>query len=587
MLTLSGGTATRANFASSIAGSPVAMATGPDGNLYFLSRTTSAVYKITYTGSTGPVITNQPQSLSVAQGNPASFSVTSTGTQPFSYQWRKNLVNIPGANSSTYTIPSVVINDGANYSVIVSNTVGSATSNNALLTVTAPNQSPTATITSPLSGTTYIAGSTITYSGTGNDPENGILPASSFSWFVNFHHDTHIHPGPALTSGTSNGSFVVPNTGETSANVFYRLYLVVTDLQGAKDTDYIDIKPKTSTITLNTSPQGLQVTLDGQPFTAPIVVTSVAGMLRTLGAPSPQGSYTFNNWSQGGSATQTITTQLTNTTYTATYTVTPAVTTLTPIADAYVNSGKASTNYGASTSLYLQKSSSSSRNNEVYLKFDISSISNTSSSVKLRLYGGINTTLTPSCPVEVHQVTNTTWLENTINWSNRPSAQSTILGTTTIAGTTLKYYEWNLTSHILSLKNAGINTLSIKLNNSIATSSQIIFNSKESAANRPQLVVTTPAPAPFTLPVIQTTERAKTELNIVLYPNPVKDELIIHNYSSSGELKLFDLGGRLIKVQAINGFATDHMEVRGLMQGMYLVYFQNKAGTITKKIIIE
>src|SRR4030095_8478596 len=106
MLTLNGGTATRANFASSIAGFPVCMLTGPDGNLYFLSRTNSAVYKVTFTGSTAPVITNQPQSITVSKGNPATFSVTATGTQPLTYQWRKNGANINGATNSTYTIAS-------------------------------------------------------------------------------------------------------------------------------------------------------------------------------------------------------------------------------------------------------------------------------------------------------------------------------------------------------------------------------------------------------------------------------------------------------------------------------------------------
>src|SRR5688572_11661979 len=180
MLTLSGGTATRANFASSIAGSPVGMATGPDGNLYFLSRANGAVYKITFTGSTAPVITNQPQSISVSEGSQASFSVTATGTQPISYQWRKNGVNISGATSATYTISSVVPADAGNYSVVVSNSAGSVTSSNAALSVTPANQSPTATIATPIAGTTYAGGDVINYSGSGSDPEDGALPASAF-----------------------------------------------------------------------------------------------------------------------------------------------------------------------------------------------------------------------------------------------------------------------------------------------------------------------------------------------------------------------------------------------------------------------
>ena len=326
MLTLSGSTATSAGFATNIAGSAVSIKTGTDGNLYFLSRNNSAIYKISYTGSAAPVITNQPQSITVAQGNNATFSVTATGSAPLTYQWRKNGTNISGATSSTYTMTSVTSTNAGTYSVVVTNASGSVTSSNATLTVTAPNQLPVATITTPASGATYAGGDVINFTGTGTDPENGTLAASAFTWYVVFHHDTHTHPGPTAPSGVKTGSFSIPNSGETAATVWYRLYLVVTDAQGAKDTAYTDILPRTSTITLNTNPQGRTVTLDGQPFTAPLTVTSVEGILRAIGTPSPQTSgsstYNFSSWSQGGAQTQTFATPVNNVSYTANFTTT-------------------------------------------------------------------------------------------------------------------------------------------------------------------------------------------------------------------------------------------------------------------------
>jgi glucose/arabinose dehydrogenase len=324
-LTITGTTVTRSNFATNIAGSPVGIITGPDGNLYFLSRSNSSLNRISYTSSTAPVITAQPQSVTVAQGNPASFSVSATGSAPLSYQWRKNGVNISGAVSSTYSISSTATGDAGTYSVVVTNAVGSSTSNNATLTVTSANTPPVATIVTPASGAMYSAGTTVSYSGTGFDTQNGTLGASAFQWYVMFHHDTHNHPGPTAPDGVTSGSFSIPNTGETAANVFYRLYLVVTDLQGARDTAFTDILPNTSTITINTSPQGMPVTLDGQPFNAPITVTSVEGMLRTIGATSPVTinnalTYNFTSWTQGGTQSQTITTPVSNVSYTANYT---------------------------------------------------------------------------------------------------------------------------------------------------------------------------------------------------------------------------------------------------------------------------
>jgi len=585
MLTLSGSTATRTNFASSIAGSPVGMTTGPDGNLYFLSRANSAVYKITFTGSTAPVITTHPQSISVAEGNSASFTVTASGSQPLSYQWRKNTVNISGATSSTYTIPVVSTGDAGNYSVVVTNSAGSATSNNAVLTVTPANQLPIATINTPGGGATFAGGDVINFSGTGTDPEQGNLTASAFEWYVMFHHDAHTHPGPTAPDGVTSGSFSIPNSGETAANVFYRLYLVVTDAQGARDTSFTDILPRTSTITLNTNPQGLQITLDGQPFTAPLTVTSVEGMLRTIGAPSPQGSYIFSNWSQGGTATQTFATPVNDVTYTANFNA-GTIITLNPIADAYVNGGKnANANFGSSTSLIDQTNSSPNKSFETFLKFDISTINSNPSSAILRVNGRLNNTQTPSIAVEAHNVTNTSWLENTITWSNKPVAQPAILATVNVNSTANQYYEWDLTSLIASLRSASINSVTIKLINTSSTNNQVIFNSKEAASNRPQLVVSDAGAARTTF--ITKNETSAIENDVNVYPNPVRNVLNVVTNAGAATLKLYDASGRLVKQQQMNGKIVQQITVGYLKNGLYLLKIENATGVTTKKVIIQ
>lgn len=322
-LTISGSTATRSSFATGVAGSPVGIIAGSDGNLYFLSRSSNSLYRVEFSSGAAPVITSQPQSIIVSQGNAATFNVSASGSG-LNYQWRKNTTDINGANASTYTISNVSSGDAGNYSVVVSNAFGSTTSNNAILTVTSTNNPPVAVINTPASGATYTAGTTINFSGTATDNEDGTLGASSFVWFVDFHHDTHTHPGPSAPDGVLNGSFSIPNTGETSANVFYRLYLVVTDSHGAKDTTYTDINPNITTITINSNPPGIQLTLDGQPFNAPLTFVGVEGILRTIGGPSQVtlnngATYNFVNWSQGGSLVQTFSTPVNNVTYTATY----------------------------------------------------------------------------------------------------------------------------------------------------------------------------------------------------------------------------------------------------------------------------
>ncbi len=71
-----------------------------------------------------PAITEQPQDVVVAPGNPFTLRVTCGGTPPFEYQWRLNGVNIEGATNATYSIPSAQPTDSGNYSVAVANGVG-------------------------------------------------------------------------------------------------------------------------------------------------------------------------------------------------------------------------------------------------------------------------------------------------------------------------------------------------------------------------------------------------------------------------------------------------------------------------------
>jgi glucose/arabinose dehydrogenase len=309
-LDLSGTVATRSPFATAAGGSNLALTVGNDGNLYYLSRGSSALYKVIYNKTTVPFITNHPESVTVAEGGAATFNVSALGTTPFTYQWQKGGVNIPGETNPVLTLNGVAQEDGADYRVIVSNSAGNTTSNVATLTVIA-NTLPVAEILHPGPGTMYAAGTSIDFSGAGSDSEDGVLPATAFRWQINFHHDTHKHDEPPL-EGVKSGAFLVPDEGETSHNVWYRIILTVTDSKGGTAKDSVDILPRKSIITLTTNPPGLEVTVDGQPFSAPVSLTSVEGILRTFGTHSPQikddGEYGFESWSNGGEITQSLAT---------------------------------------------------------------------------------------------------------------------------------------------------------------------------------------------------------------------------------------------------------------------------------------
>jgi hypothetical protein len=86
-------------------------------------------------GPVSPVIVQQPVGQTVTVGDTATLSVQATGAAPFSYQWRFNNDNLPGATNSTLQLSNVQLEQDGDYSVVVSNPFDSVTSSNAVLTV--------------------------------------------------------------------------------------------------------------------------------------------------------------------------------------------------------------------------------------------------------------------------------------------------------------------------------------------------------------------------------------------------------------------------------------------------------------------
>lgn len=194
-------------------------------------------------------------------------------------------------------------------------------------------QAPLASITSPAVGATFKAGDTISFAGTGTDPEDGALAGARLTWWVRLHHDTHDHP-LLLESVGASGSVTIPVRGETSDNIFYRIHLRATNSAGLTHEVTRDVLAQKVQITLSTDPPGLALALDGQPVTAPFVVTGVVGIERDLGAAAQNFNgrrHVFASWNDGGAATHSVATPSSNTTYTATFTDTGPVANNAPV----------------------------------------------------------------------------------------------------------------------------------------------------------------------------------------------------------------------------------------------------------------
>ncbi|PYU85765.1 MAG: hypothetical protein DMG50_00140, partial [Acidobacteria bacterium] len=177
---------------------------------------TSSVAMLTVSAaSVAPSITTQPASQTVTAGQTAMFSMTATGTAPLTYQWKKNSVAIAGATSSGYTTPATTSSDnGAQFTVVVSNVAGSSTSSAATLTVSAAAVAPS--ITMQPANQTVTAGQTAMFSvaATGTAP-------LAYQWNKN----------NVAIGGANSSSYATPAT--TSSDNGARFTVVVSNVAGS------------------------------------------------------------------------------------------------------------------------------------------------------------------------------------------------------------------------------------------------------------------------------------------------------------------------------------------------------------------
>ena len=149
---------------------------------------------------TSPVILTQPQAVTATNINPTNvtFTVAAAGGNPLKYQWRFNGVNIVGATNVSYTLSNAQFTNGGNYSVVITNYLGSTNSANALLTMKSP---PKITV-QPL-GQTVVVSNAATFSVTANG-----TAALAYQWKFN---GTNI--SGATTSTYTKSNIALTNAG--------------------------------------------------------------------------------------------------------------------------------------------------------------------------------------------------------------------------------------------------------------------------------------------------------------------------------------------------------------------------------------
>lgn len=173
-----------------------------------------------------PTVQTQPKNEFAFIGQPASFSVSVSGTPPFSWQWQQNGTNlsdngnISGSASSNLTISSVSLGNAGDYSVAVTNAFGGTVSSNAalgVLVLNPANQFVFAGGTAAFSVLLYNGGSGATTAGfayqwrRGNQLANDIITTVAGTNVSGYSGDG----GPAITAKLSfPGGVAVDNLGD-------------------------------------------------------------------------------------------------------------------------------------------------------------------------------------------------------------------------------------------------------------------------------------------------------------------------------------------------------------------------------------
>lgn len=426
-----------------------------------------------------------PTDLSATAGNAqvslswtASASATSYNLQRGTASGVYNTtIAVPDSGTGTLTYNDVNLNNGTTYYYVVSavNSAGSsAVSNEASASPQGPPPAPIGLTATATSGQVALSWATVSQ-------------ASSYKIYR-----ATTSGGQTLPLASSATNSYTDTTVTNGTRYYYKVSAVNDSGEGA-------LSAEVSAIPFIGTAATPVITPNGGTFFGKVTVTITnstpgAAVYYTTNGTTPTTSSALYTGAITLTSSATVKAKAVASGYedsavaSATFTIQNSVS-LNPTADAHVRGGNQATlNFGTATSLEIKTSATTKENRDAYLKFDLNSLGTVGnlSTVKLRFYGHLSAsgTLTTT----LYGVSNTTWTETGINWNNKP-ALGNALGTNTVAGTTYAWYEVDVTSYVQQELAAGRRVISLAYHNSANTNPNIQANSRESATNKPTLVI--------------------------------------------------------------------------------------------------
>ena len=225
-----------------------------------------------------------------------------------------------GTPHSTDPSPVHTYTQDGVYTARLTVTDGSGLSDGDTTAISAASSGPTVNITSPTDESLYRDGDTVQLQGTATDAEDPTLPDSAYRWTVRLHHNEHVH----LLDDTLTGKSASFNAlQDHDADSFYEVKLTVTDSEGHRGSQTIELRPETVPLTLQSSPQGAPLSYSGIAATAPVVKAAAINYHTTIsaGASFVSGGrqWVFDHWSDGGARSHNVTIPAAASTLTAQY----------------------------------------------------------------------------------------------------------------------------------------------------------------------------------------------------------------------------------------------------------------------------
>lgn len=318
---------------TAVADGPVAIETGPDGDVYYIAINVGELRHLKFYGGNRPPIAVASSDKTAGL---APLSVNFTGSnssdpdgQAITFDWDFG----DATPHSTLADPAHQYQSNGTYIATLTVTDSGAMTSAATVTIKVGNQPPTAVISAPLAGSHFDVGATqtILFAGSGTDPEDLTIPEAGRAWSIVLNHCTDAtltacHQHPHFTTTGAGGSFGADDHGDY---MYFDIFLTVTDSGGLTDTAKVSITPNTVDITYAANRAGVSLTVDSTNQLAPFTRTSPRGSSHVIYAPSPQniagGAVEFGSWSDLGAQQHAVTVNA-NTTFTAAFIDVPTAT---------------------------------------------------------------------------------------------------------------------------------------------------------------------------------------------------------------------------------------------------------------------